>query len=82
MATPRTVTISLPPALARKADRIARSEGRSRSELFREAIRQYLDRVDRWDQIFAFGERVAQERGLSEEDVRRAVKERRRARSR
>jgi CopG family transcriptional regulator/antitoxin EndoAI len=76
---PRTVTVSLPPALLREIDRLAESEGRTRSELFREALRQYMHRIERWDQIFAFGEQVAKERDVTEEDVARAVKARRRS---
>lgn len=77
MAIPRTFTISLPPKLARQVDKQATAEGRTRSELFREAVRQYIARRDRWSQIFAYGESVATERGLTEENVDRAVAEER-----
>ena len=77
MATPRTFTISLPPKLARQVDQQATAEGRTRSELFREAVRQYIARRDRWNQIFAYGESVATERGLVQEDADRAVAEER-----
>jgi len=73
MATPRTFTISLPPKLARQVDKQATAEGRTRSELFREAVRQYIARRERWNQIFAYGESVVAERGLTAEDVDRAV---------
>ena len=78
MATPRTFTISLPPKLARQVDKQAAAEGRTRSELFREAVRQYLARRERWSQIFAYGENKAREHGLTEADVERAVAEERR----
>ena len=81
-SVPRTVTVSLPPALLREVDLVAESEGRTRSELFREALRQYIRRIERWHEIFAFGEQVAKQRGLSEEDVAKAVKARRRAMAR
>lgn len=77
MATPRTFTISLPPKLARQVDRQAAAEGRTRSELFREAVRQYIARRERWERIFPYGEGVARERGLTEADVERAVREER-----
>lgn len=77
MATPRTFTISLPPKLARQIDKQAAAEGRTRSELFREAVRQYIARRDRWNQIFAYGESVAAKRAIIEEDVDRAVAEER-----
>ena len=40
----KTLTISLPPDLAAKAEQLARLESRTMSELFREAFRVYLDR--------------------------------------
>ena len=80
MATPRTFTISLPPKLARLVDKQAAAEGRTRSELFREAVRQYLVRSERWGQIFAYGESVAAEQDWTEADVDRAVVEERRKR--
>ena len=79
---PRTVTISVPPDLVRKIDAVARLEGRTRSELLREAVRQYLDRRDRWNRLFREGRRIAAERGIHEQDVVRAVKEYRRSRAR
>jgi CopG family transcriptional regulator / antitoxin EndoAI len=78
MATPRTFTISLPPKLARQVDKQAAAEGRTRSELFREAVRQYIARRERWNQIFSYGEDVARGRRLTEADVNRAVAEERR----
>lgn len=82
MRPSRTVTVSLPPELAREVDRVARHEGRSRSEMFREALRQYLARRDRWDRIFAVGEQAARRLGVTEQDVTAAVKARRKARTR
>jgi len=82
MRPTRTVTISLPPELARRVDRVARAEGRSRSELFREALRQYLERQERWKRIFASGEQVARDLAIDEADVLKAVKDRRRSRTR
>lgn len=42
MRTTRTWTISLPPALSRLAQEIAKQEQRTKSELIREALRLYL----------------------------------------
>jgi len=77
MRPTRTVTISLPPELARRVDRVARAEGRSRSELFREALRQYLERQERWKRIFATGEQVARDLAIDEAEVLKTVKDRR-----
>lgn len=81
MADPaRTVTISIPPDLAREVDEQAEVEGRSRSELYREAARQYLRRKQRWEQIFDYGKQVATRTGVTEEEVLEAVMEGRRER--
>ncbi len=82
MADQRTVTISIPPALARAADRLAKREGRTRSELFREAFRQYAARMERWERVFELGEAQARRDGLTDDDVVRIVREERRARAR
>ena len=74
--TRQTFTISLPRDLAEEIDRVARAESRSRSELLREAFRQYVQRRQRWEAIFAYGEAKGSELGLrSEEDVARRLEE-------
>lgn len=82
MRTTGTVTISLPPDLASEVDRLAKEEGRTRSELLREAFRQYAERRRRWDQLFAYGEVRASAVRMSEESVVAAVRTRRRGRGR
>lgn len=74
-----TFTISLPKDLADEVDRLARSERRSRSELVREAFRQYVQRQARWASIFSYGEHAARAAGVrSEREVNRIVKQQRR----
>lgn len=67
MRPSRTFTISLPADLAEQVDRIAAAEQRTRSELLREAFRRYVASQQRWERIFAFGERAAREAGLADE---------------
>lgn len=43
MGTRKLMTISLPPELLDKAERVARAENRTRSELVREALRFYVE---------------------------------------
>jgi metal-responsive CopG/Arc/MetJ family transcriptional regulator len=74
----RTVTVSLPPELAKRVDRAAKAEGRTRSELFRQALQQYLAVAERWDRIFTYGEELAARTGVTEQDVQRAVESKRR----
>ena len=80
MRSTDTLTISLPAELADEVDRLARQEGRTRSELFREAFRQYAERRRRWDQLFAYGETRTSSGHLTEEQLTGAVKRRRRSR--
>ena len=42
MRTRQTFTISLPPEMAAQAEKVMRAEHRTRSELFREALRTYI----------------------------------------
>lgn len=72
------VTITLPPKLLRVADRIAKAEGRSRSELFRDALRAFLWKR-RWETIQAYGAQRAKETGLKEDDIEDIVDEVRRS---
>jgi metal-responsive CopG/Arc/MetJ family transcriptional regulator len=59
MLTTGTVTVSLPPEPAVEVDSLAHQEGRTRSELLREAFRQNAERRRRWDQLFAYGDERA-----------------------
>jgi metal-responsive CopG/Arc/MetJ family transcriptional regulator len=38
----RIINMTIPEELIEEADEVARSEGRTRSELFREAVRRYI----------------------------------------
>ena len=64
-----TVNISFQDALLRDIDRVARDEARSRSELLREAAREYIQRRERWGAIFADGQRLALRKRLKPGDV-------------
>lgn len=70
----KVINISLPEELLGEIDEFARSEQRTRSELFREAARQYIE-GRRWRRIREAGTRTAKELGLTEEDVERIVDE-------
>jgi len=70
-----TLKLSMPRELLRRADAAAVREARSRRELIREAVRDYLERRSRWDAIFAIGERAVTHNRLTSSDVNRAVRE-------
>jgi len=75
-----TTNLSIPAELLEKADREAKRESRSRSELMREALRLYLDRVGMWERIFDFADAQTRRTGLTPGDVEAAVREVRRSR--
>lgn len=72
-----TVNISFNRELLELIDQVAQSECRSRSELIREAARMYIERKEKWNQIFAYGETRANEENLKEEDILHEIKQNR-----
>ncbi len=74
MRTTKVTSLSLPPKLLREAERLARREGRTKSELLREALRRYLA-DSRWRELQEFGRPQARKLGIEESDVERLVAE-------
>lgn len=74
MRATKLVTISLSPNLLKKAEKAAREENQTRSELLREALRRYLEDRE-WRKTYRYGERRARSLGLEEDDVERLVDE-------
>ena len=70
----RVINISLPDDLLREIDEYAKVERRTRSELFREAARQYIENR-RWRRLRELGSKTARDLGVSEEDIERIVQE-------
>lgn len=69
MRTTKTLSITLPPEMLTRAERIARKEHRTMSELVREALRQY-ERRNWWDEMNAYGRKTAAIAGVrTEADV-------------
>lgn len=75
------LSISLPPEMSSDLDAVASQERRSRSELVREAVRQYI-LLARWESLRQKASLKAIEQGLKEEDVERLIDEERGACSR
>jgi len=72
----KTITISLPPEMAAKAEAMAKREGRTMSELFRETFRAYYAReVDTWFQELAEFATTHNPHGYTEADIPRLIKE-------
>ncbi len=66
------VTITVPPTLLSAADQLAKDEGRTRSELFREGLRALLWKR-RWESIQAYGSKLAKRKGLKQKTIERII---------
>lgn len=72
------VTVSLPPEAASDFERMAREEGRNRSELFREMLRVYraYRETGRFEALQRYGAARARALGVRDErDVERLIRE-------
>ena len=66
--TTKTITISIPPGMDTQIEELMRLEGRTRSELLREALRRYV-RDREWRELLRYGQRKAWEAGITEEEI-------------
>ena len=62
--TTKTITFSLPPEMAEKALQVMKEEGRTMSELLREALRQYMEERE-WRRLERYGRLRAREQGIT-----------------
>ena len=69
-----TVNISFQKDLLKKIDKVAKDESRTRSELIREAARMYIDKKNKWKEIFEFGDSIQKINNLSESDIMNEIK--------
>ncbi len=60
-----TVNIAFKRELLAQIDKVAKEESRSRSEFLREAARAYIQKKERWNDIFALGQHVVDKGELS-----------------
>lgn len=74
MRTTKNISITLPPSLLKQATTVAKKEGRTQSELFREALRKYLVQ-HQFEELAAFGRRQAKAQGFKPSDANRLIKE-------
>ena len=70
----KTITFSLSPAIADRVDQVMKQQGRSRSELVRDALLRYIEECE-WRQLFQYGEQRARALGIGPEDVSPLVEE-------
>ncbi len=72
----QTLNIALPKELVKRVDERAKREYKNRSELIREALRIYLSRVEGWEHLFEYGQKIGKKMGIKrEKDVDRIVEE-------
>jgi CopG family transcriptional regulator/antitoxin EndoAI len=74
--TTKTVTLSLPPEMVDKIDELMKEEGRTRSELLREALRRYAEEQE-MKKIYRYGEIKAREKGITEDQIEDMIDARR-----
>ena len=79
MAPTRLRSLSLPSDLVREAERLAKQEGRTKTEVLREALRLYSEER-RWRRLQRYGAGRARKVRLREPDVDSAIQEFRRGR--
>ena len=80
MKTMKTLSVTIPPEMLHKAERLAKKEHRTMSELVREALRHY-ERNQIWEEIEQYGRQSAARAGIkTEEDVVKAIHDLRRKR--
>ena len=72
--TTRTITFSLPPEMAERVDEVMKQQGRTRSEVLREALLRYLEECE-WKELLSYGEQRARDRGIGPGDVIPLVEE-------
>ena len=66
--TTKTISLSLSPEMMKQIETLMREEGRTRSELFREALRRYVADKE-WKDLYRYGEMKARESGVGEDQV-------------
>jgi CopG family transcriptional regulator/antitoxin EndoAI len=64
----KTITLSLPPEMVDKIEELMKEEGRTRSELLREALRRYMEEQG-WKEITRYGRMRAKEKGIIEDQI-------------
>jgi predicted transcriptional regulator len=74
MRTTKTVSISMPPAELKRAERLARTTNRSLSGVVREGLKR-LASDQYWQQVHAVAGPKAESLALTEADVERLVQE-------
>ncbi|GFP20799.1 CopG family transcriptional regulator / antitoxin EndoAI [Candidatus Hakubella thermalkaliphila] len=76
--TTKVIGFSLPPDIYNQVVDLAKDEGKSKSELFRDMVRVYQEYIEeqRWAKIYKWGAETARRLGIkSEEDLDKFLNE-------
>lgn len=74
----RLLSVSVPDDLLASTETLARLEGKTKSEVVRDALRRHL-RLERFRELQRYGEALAEERGIGPEDVEALIDDLRRS---
>ena len=70
----KILSVSIPDELMRDAEAIARAQGKTKSDLVREALRRQVE-LERLRELQRYGRRRAEERGVGPDDTEALVDE-------
>ncbi|MEK7535191.1 MAG: ribbon-helix-helix domain-containing protein [Patescibacteria group bacterium] len=70
----KTINLSLSGELLRDADKVAKLQYRSRSDLMREALRRFINSA-RFEELNNYGQLQAKKHGLTPVDINRLIAE-------
>ena len=70
----KSITFSVPTDMAVRVDELMKQQGRSRSDLLREALLCYIEECE-WRELLNYGEQRARGKGIAPEDVAPLVEE-------
>ena len=71
----KIINISIPGSLLSDADKLAEKEYRTRSDLFREALRSYIMTRRNLSLIYSYGSKQAKEQKITPENLNRKISE-------
>ena len=66
--TTKLVTISIPSIMEEKINELIKKEGTTKSELIREALRQYIEEKE-LEELLKYGRKKAIEKGITEDQI-------------
>ena len=75
------INISISGNLLKEADKLAKSEYRNRSELFREALRNYIRFRSELDDIYSYAQKQAQKKQIDKNQLEQIINEYRKAKN-